>query len=946
MLTFTRPILILGSALCFAMFATAPLRADEADDQFAVAAGHYDRGHWKLAAEEFRVFLEKHPADRRANHAIFFLGEAMLQLGQFDDARTQFQKYANREPEGKYARAALFRSAEAAYLAGRFDAARPELEQFLAKYPQDRLNAFVLPYLGEIALSAHHPSTAVEYFRDGLKRFPEGQLQDDCRLGLARALEKLKQCDEAERLLAAVAGKTDSPLADAAQFHLGALQYGMSRYEQALKSFAAFEDRFANSPWHPNAKLGHGLTLLKLDRPAEACRDFDAVLAGKASGNALMQQALQGKIQAALQSRDYAEVDRQTKAFETRFPQSPLLCEARRMLARSLVERKQYEQASTLLESLVSAEAKDSRDLESRYLLALSYDGLGRYEQALAALLPVLDAAEGQLKADAQLAHGSLLLSLKKYSEAIAPLETFLATKPARDDEVKALGELAICYARAGQLDKAKKLLAEIMRKHPGHAILPPIIERLAEAAYDANDPAWSAELSRHLTAGAGSSEYAVKGQLGLGWSQYKEGKLAEAAASFENVLKANPPAPIAAEAAMARGCILEKLGQRESALAMYALVVERFPDSQQHEEALASAAQLRHLLGQESQAALLYEQLRAKGPQSRFWANAVCRLAQRAFDTQQYDAARNLIAEVLTAKTDPRYREYAWYLRAQTAAAESDWPAARQAFETLLAEFPETSRRPVAEFWIAETFYRQGDLEAAGARLDSLAKKMPQNREPWMGIVDLRRAQILAQRKQWNDAYALAAAIEKNHPAFDQQHEVDYLLGRCLADRADFDGARQAYRKAITSPTGEKTETAAMAQWMIGETYFHQKNYEAACREYLRVEILYAYPTWQAAALFEAGKCYELLGNARAALDLYRRILKDYPKTPFAEQATQRITQLLKTSSRTSRENQPRRFAFPAPCSRRQHDIAVLAGGTKILHNLGINNEAKTIAG
>ena len=40
------------------------------------------------------------------------------------------------------------------------------------------------------------------------------------------------------------------------------------------------------------------------------------------------------------------------------------------------------------------------------------------------------------------------------------------------------------------------------------------------------------------------------------------------------------------------------------------------------------------------------------------------------------------------------------------------------------------------------------------------------------------------------------------------------------------------------------------MAQWMIGETYFHQKNYDAAIRAYLELEALYAFPTWQAAAL------------------------------------------------------------------------------------------------
>ena len=121
--------------------------------------------------------------------------------------------------------------------------------------------------------------------------------------------------------------------------------------------------------------------------------------------------------------------------------------------------------------------------------------------------------------------------------------------------------------------------------------------------------------------------------------------------------------------------------------------------------------------------------------------------------------------------------------------------------------------------------------------------------------------------------------------------------MGRCRADQADFDAARKAYQRAIRSPAGAKTETAAMAQWMIGETFFHQKNYETALREYSRLEILYDYPTWRAGALLQAGKCHELLGEGKEAAALYQRILKTYPNTTFAEEAAQRLKGLEKVT-------------------------------------------------
>ncbi len=929
-------------------------RASEADDQYAVAAGHYDRKNWRLAIEEFRTFVERYPGDPRTTRGNFYLGEALRQLGRFDEAREQFQKYVRAKPKGEHAAAAMFGSGEAAYSVGNLDAARSDLTEFLAKYPGDPLGAYALPYLGDIALRKDDNAAAATFFRDALKRFPKGSLQDDCRLGLARVFEKQNQMEEAERLYTAVAAKPSSPLADTAQFQLGALQYAAARYEQAIESFSVFEKRLKDSPWRSNARLGHGLALLKLDRPAEAVERFDAALALPATDADVSQQAMRGRIQAALKMKDYAAVDRDAAKFEKQFPKSELTNDVRRMLARSLVERKEYKKAVLLLEPMIGEKPADQlgqQDLENRYLLAVSDEGLGRYQDALATLAPVVERAEGQLKRDALATQGSLLLALKKYPEAVAPLEAFLNKKTSSDAEARALGELAICLARSAQIDKAKKRYAELIEKHPGHAMVAPITERLAEAAYDANDAAWSAELSNRLTKDGGSTEYELKGRLSLGWSQYKAGKLAEAAATFDELLKKNPPEPIAAEAAFLRGRILEELGRSESALAMFNRVIDKYPKSKQHGDALLSAARLHEKLkhhaeaaamferlaavdpqypkldavlyewawamrdlGKPAEAGRLFERLRKEYPTSRYRADATYRLAQRAFDAKNFDAAARLTDEVL-GKTTPtvprmetteinekvepsgsRLREYALFLRGQAAVAQADWAKARIMFETLIREKPDAQRRVAAEFWIAESHYREGDYAAASAHLDRIAEQIGPQREPWMAMIPLRRAQVLAQQGRWTDAYAIAAKIEKDYPNFEQQYEVDYLLGRCLANQADFESARQAYAKAIHSATGEKTETAAMAQWMTGETYFHQKNYEAALREYHRLVYLYAYPNWQSAALLQAGKCSEQLGQAKEAAELYRRIMAVYPRTPYVQEAKQRLAKLEKT--------------------------------------------------
>ena len=994
--------------LLFALAAIAvpnTSRADDANDQYAVAAGHYAEQRWKFAAEEFQAFLEKYPNHPRANQSLFLLGEALLQTGDKAKAAKYFQEYLERDPKGKFARPALYRAGETAYMTKDNKRARHQLELFRQRYSDDPLSAYVLPYLGDLALARDDPTAAIKYFQEALQRFPDGPLLDDCEFGLARAFERLGKNDEAERYYGTVAQKTTSRWADDAHFHLGSLQYAMGKYAQAVATFTDFEKQRPQSPWIPSARLGHGWALMKLGRLDEAKPIFRSVvddpkigvdaqywlgmaqklggdypaaaktLAAAAvagpkhssvsamryhAGDALLRagnpkaaiaeldrmitaaepddtwfdDALLAKVQAALELADHDTLDRAAEEFRRRCSGSPLTANLDRAVAQSLLARQKYDAAAKLLEPLVQVGLHDQRGLEDRYLLARAYEGLKRYDDALALLLPVTDSAKGELRNDALLSQGVVLRAMKRYDAAVEPLNTLLKDKPKGELAVKALSELAICYALGGELDKAKAIYRHLAEKFPGNELLGPLTEHLAEAAYAAKDTQWAAELFEYLKSDTQSKENRWKGFSGLGWSQFKAKKFDEAAATFEQLLATDPPDDLAAEAAWVRGQILDQKGQHDQALVMYDRVIDKYPTSTQHPQALLAAARLRDRLEQDREAAALYQQLaekypkfdkldavlyewawvldelnkpqeavqqfqriRQEFPKSRYFGDATIQLAERDFAAKQYNQAEKLIDDILAPKDDaqkddPRSRENALWLQGRIAIAREKWAAVQDTFGKLLSKFPETERRLVVEYWIAEAVFNQNDFEAAERRFAKLLQDTQGQKEPWLANIALRQAQALAHLKRWNQAYALAKQIEHDFPDFELQFEVDYLLGRCLANRADFQAARDAYQRVIRSPGGAKTETAAMAQWMIGESYMHQKNFEAAVREFLKLKILYAYPTWQAAALLQAGKCHEKLGEWQQASKLYAQLLHDYPKTPFAEEASRILKQ------------------------------------------------------
>ena len=75
----------------------------------------------------------------------------------------------------------------------------------------------------------------------------------------------------------------------------------------------------------------------------------------------------------------------------------------------------------------------------------------------------------------------------------------------------------------------------------------------------------------------------------------------------------------------------------------------------------------------------------------------------------------------------------------------------------------------------------------------------------------------------------------------------------------------------------------------MHGEAYFHQEKLHEALRDFLKVDILYKAPRWQAAALLEAGKVYERLDQWADAAETYGSLVSRFPKEAPASEASRR---------------------------------------------------------
>lgn len=908
-------------------------RADEADDLFRAAAEHYAKRDWQAACDDFGKLLSTAPDHTRANQVRFHYGEGLVQLKRYGEARAQFDEVLRRDPTGKFARQALYRSGEAAYLAGDRGHAKRQLQSFCQQHPDDALNAFALCYLGRLELDERQPQAAERHFATAIERFPKSALLDQCQWGLAEAQSQQKRADEAYRtykLLTDAHGR----YTEHALLRLATIDNERRDHAAALAWLERLAKESPKGPLADRASLGRGYALYKLGRAAEAEGVLSGLLKHPQLGVdahywlGMSQFSRKAWKDAAVTFVAGAGIDPEHRWNETLSYQA----------ACALLNDGQYRPAAAQFDRVLESWPK-SAWAEACWLGKLQA-AAGQDNHAAAVQLANELTAKfpaGAHLSEAEEIKGRALAALGKHAEAAKALEDSLASSAAKTSQAKTADapkrraatehELAVQYAETGRFVDAAKIVAPWYENFS--APLGPndaTCYRVAELAYAAEDLSTAESLFALLANQVGAPDSQRRGLLGLAWCRFKAQDWRQAADAFGKLLEQYPEASSAAEAALLRGRALEHLNDSAGALAMYRQVMDRYPNSPRAAEAIYRAAGLHEQLQQPSAAidlyrrlveehkdferrdaalyrwaqltrssdgeaaARLFARLHDEYPAGEYASDSTLQLAERAYADKQYDRASELIAQITGGKSNGAVRQQAQYLAGRVAAAQEKWDEVETSLAKLIEESPNCEWALAAAYLRAEASYRRGQYAESAERLAALGRADAARGQAWSAAAQLRRAQALVQLKQWHEALEVARALAAQSPDFAQQHEVDYVIGRCLAAQADLAGARAAYERVIHSPHAGQSETAALAQWMIGETYFHQEDYSAALAEYEKVPRQFPASRVCAAALLQAGKCHELLGHWDAAVAAYRLLMEKYPTSELSAEAARRV--------------------------------------------------------
>ena len=111
-----------------------------------------------------------------------------------------------------------------------------------------------------------------------------------------------------------------------------------------------------------------------------------------------------------------------------------------------------------------------------------------------------------------------------------------------------------------------------------------------------------------------------------------------------------------------------------------------------------------------------------------------------------------------------------------------------------------------------------------------------------------------------------------------------DYFAGSYTSALTGFEALLKAF---------PRTEAAAEAQYMLGETYSALKRFNEAVSAYNTVIQNYPRSSQVPESYYKRGKAQELLGQPDAARASYEQLIKSYPETPSAGLARQTLDRL-----------------------------------------------------
>lgn len=931
-----------------------PQSPDLSHARFRAAECSYFLDEFEAAITEFAEFeksIQSNAQDPDFEEALAFQGDAQRRIKRYPDAIATFEKLLKLYPNGRLADEAKFGLAHSLDAAGQSDRAIALFRQLAATPTAARADAALIG-LANLLFSKEQYDEAAESYLKLEKDFPKSKYVPTAQLNAGYALYRRGQFANAQ----AAFDRAEDTAAQAvtAGYWKGLSAKALGDFAGAAATLEAVAKLAGKDPIAEQITFQLADSELRASRFAEAEKWFSEVAARWPQGQNAAQSlyfATECVLEqiAKLQGEERATKLKQAELlldkFSREYGQSAFAMSQRLQRGQFLVLRggdADLQAAEDAFKAVAAESQKPQTQHDARLRLSRLRQSRGNRTGAIEALRPLVEEIIKTPEvghADTLVAYAGLSLDVGQYEEAIRAMDAYLKQNPKGGLSDQALSTLSLAQAQTKNWDKAAEAYDRLIKEHAESAANTKATQALAEIAYGQQN--WDRAiqyfglLSRvdptsalHATALSGlgwshfqkkvydaaethfrqlvkdhpKHELAAESAFMVGDSLQKADKLPEAALAFAEALKTHQPSRHAFLSGLQAARIAVKQGDAKAADKAYAELDAAFPMAKERDQLLNEWALVLYDAQEYARSDELFRKLISTFPESPLADNAQFSLAESELVAGKLDdAAKNFRALASNAKADSTVQEDSLYRLIAIMAEQKKWKEVIATQKELRAKFAESRYGAEALLQTGNAQLNTEDFAAAEQSLLEVTKQAENAqtlKSEWFPHVWVLLAESQLRQKKYPEVVKTSERARQVQGDFDLQYRLDEVVGRAYKQQPfpKFDESRQAFQRVLASPHGARTETACKAQLMIAETFFIQKNYKAALEAYQKVYILYQFPEWQAAALFQSAVCEEELRMNQQAIDSIKALLKEFPQSEFIPEAKKRLERLSKS--------------------------------------------------
>lgn len=882
------------------------------------------------------LMAKKWPQSPLRARAELFGGLAEMARDHAGEAAAHFEVILDLDPDGEFAAQASLLLARSHQALGDLDAATRQYRDVLDR-GDDALAPDALYSLGGILRREKNPREAGKLLDRLLAEAPDHELAPLAHLERGRTwfdLDKFERAiDEFQ-----VAHDAQPDLGDRTSYWISKSELHLERYGDAAGRLQEAIEAYPKSSLLAEMFYDRAIALLRLNHEEDAIdalRDFRT----KFPKHDMAAEALHLMASVSHQLNEYEISAQYSAQFRSQYPDHELKAEIAFLAAENAFLSGDYRHAAGLYRDFITTWPEDAQTRNAVYRLGMAHDRLGEPQEAVKFLSRIVDGAdtaphyrsalrslgdihfdqsnwtEAEARYEEYLSFGpgmpgadDALLKLglarhreKNYDDAIEAYDTLLDGFADSPHRLQAQFEKGQALVQLDRLEDAKAALTSVLEDGADSRFAPYALNHLAAIAMQNESYEEAAEYYQRLAAADVEDHLEAEALFQRGQALMATEQYADAAETFGTLVSKHPASDRAPLARANRALSLARLDRPEETAAAIVEAEREAGDALPHDLAATLAYEkvwaFRALddldAAKSSYRSFLEINVEPGSRAEELQRYALLELAELEATAKKHDEAIALLQPIASdadalQSMPGEFQERVLYRLGASEYEREQFAEAASAFEDLLARQPEGDLAASASLLAGESRFRLKEFEQAAEHLGAVTQEGVD--DSLRGPALLRLGESLAALQQWAKSEEAFRTHLQDFGDSTVWFQSRFGLGFALENQAEYDKAIEEYQKVVDHHQGA---TAARAQFQIGESLFAQKRYSDAVRELLKVDILYAYPEWSAAALYEAGRCFETMAQIGEARRYFEQVREHHPDTPWATLAEQRISAL-----------------------------------------------------